>query len=111
MSLQGVEIKWCFNSCIYLNSYKLNKLINEQTNKKTNNTQCALHRGELLVRGPGLMREYFLDPEKTAEAFTADGWLRTGDIVELVPSGAVRIIDRRKNIFKLAHVSFHIFLF
>lgn len=60
-------------------------------------------RGELLVRGPGLMREYFLDPEKTAEAFTEDGWLRTGDIVELVASGAVRIIDRRKNIFKLAH--------
>ncbi|CDJ41889.1 long chain acyl-CoA synthetase, putative [Eimeria tenella] len=60
-------------------------------------------RGELLVRGPGLMKEYFLSPEKTKESFEGDGWFRTGDVVEIQPSGAVKIIDRAKNIFKLAH--------
>lgn len=65
---------------------------------------CCCCRGELLVRGPGLMKGYFLDKEKTDEAFDAEGWLRTGDVVEIQPSGAVKIIDRAKNIFKLAHV-------
>ncbi|CDJ69462.1 long chain acyl-CoA synthetase, putative [Eimeria necatrix] len=60
-------------------------------------------RGELLVRGPGLMKEYFLSPERTKESFDGDGWFRTGDVVEIQPSGAVKIIDRAKNIFKLAH--------
>ncbi|PFH38202.1 AMP-binding enzyme domain-containing protein [Besnoitia besnoiti] len=59
-------------------------------------------RGELLVRGPSIMKRYFQDTESTEAALDEDGWMRTGDVVELLPSGAPRIIDRAKNIFKLA---------
>jgi len=45
---------------------------------------------------------YYHDEVKTKEALTEDGWLKTGDIGELLPgSRGVRIIDRKKNIFKL----------
>lgn len=63
---------------------------------------AAIPRGELLVRGPSVMKRYFQAPETTQAAFDKDGWMRTGDVVELLPSGAPRIIDRAKNIFKLA---------
>jgi long-subunit acyl-CoA synthetase (AMP-forming) len=54
--------------------------------------------GELLVRGPIVMRGYRNDPQRTADAFDADGWLRTGDIVEIDDDGHVRIVDRKKEL-------------
>jgi long-chain acyl-CoA synthetase len=53
--------------------------------------------GELQVRGPIVMREYFANPEATAEAFTADGWLLTGDIATVDEHGYYRVVDRRKD--------------
>lgn len=60
-------------------------------------------RGELLIRGPQVaLRGYHGDPAATARAFDAEGFVHTGDVVALVAPAQVRIIDRRKNMFKLA---------
>ena len=53
--------------------------------------------GELQVKGPIVMQEYFGRPEATVEAFTPDGWLLTGDIATADRHGYVRIVDRRKD--------------
>ncbi|MFC1413852.1 FadD3 family acyl-CoA ligase [Streptacidiphilus sp. N1-12] len=55
--------------------------------------------GEVQVRGYTVMREYFEDPAGTEEAFTDDGWLRTGDIGVLDADGNLRITDRLKDMF------------
>ena len=54
--------------------------------------------GEMLVRAPLVMKGYRGDPEKTAEAIDADGWLHTGDIAQIDGDGYVRIVDRKKEI-------------
>lgn len=63
-------------------------------------------RGEVCFWGPSIMQGYFKNPEKTNEAFhvTANGerWLLSGDVGEVLENGALRIIDRAKNIFKLS---------
>ena len=54
--------------------------------------------GELWVRGPNVMKGYYRDPEATADAITADGWLRTGDLARLAPDGALFIVGRLKEL-------------
>jgi len=58
-------------------------------------------KGEVMMYGPSIMKGYFKNPEKTAEAFHGD-WLLSGDVGAILPNGALKIIDRAKNIFKLA---------
>lgn len=60
-------------------------------------------RGELLLRGPQIFKEYFKDAAETSKAFDEDGWFCTGDIARIDDrNGRITIIDRVKNFFKLA---------
>jgi long-chain acyl-CoA synthetase len=59
-------------------------------------------RGELLLRGTNIFSEYFKNPEETSNAMTEDGWFRTGDVCTIDEMGRIVIIDRRKNVLKLA---------
>ncbi|CAO2648268.1 Nn.00g075350.m01.CDS01 [Neocucurbitaria sp. VM-36] len=83
----------------------------------TPNSECALldvpdmdylstdkphPRGELLVRSTTLFKEYFHNDEETKKAIDADGWFHTGDICSVDERGRFKIIDRRKNVLKLA---------
>lgn len=59
-------------------------------------------RGELLIRATSLFTEYFRNEDETKKAIDADGWFHTGDICSVDELGRFKIIDRRKNVLKLA---------
>lgn len=58
---------------------------------------------EILVKGPTVMRGYLNKPQVTADAFTSDGWLRTGDAGHFDASGALVLTDRLKDMFKTSN--------
>jgi len=53
--------------------------------------------GEICIRGPNVMTGYYQQPEETAKAFTADGFMRTGDIGTMEHNGRFKIVDRKKD--------------
>jgi long-chain acyl-CoA synthetase len=58
--------------------------------------------GEVLFRSPGMFAGYYKDPERTAQAMTADGWVRTGDAGLIDPdTGHLKIVDRAKDVGRL----------
>ncbi|KAF0683808.1 Aste57867_24192 [Aphanomyces stellatus] len=59
-------------------------------------------RGEICFRGPCIFSGYYQAPDKTAEAIDAEGWLHSGDIGVWLVDGRLKVVDRKKNIFKLS---------
>lgn len=60
------------------------------------------NQGEICVKGKNVFSGYYKDPERTAEAIDELGWHHTGDVGMWLPNGSLKIIDRRKHIFKLS---------
>ena len=58
--------------------------------------KCSV--GELAVKGPGVMVEYFNDPKATAEVLSDDGWLYTGDVATSDEDGFIFLVDRKKDV-------------
>lgn len=63
--------------------------------------------GELLVRGPNVMKGYYRRPDLTAMAIDADGWLHTGDLARIDVDGAVSIVGRSKEV--IIHSGFNVY--
>merc|ERR1719181_720890 len=62
----------------------------------------CLGRGEVQIRGPAVSHGYYKKPEKTKEEFGQDGWFSTGDVGVWTADGSLKIVDRIKNLVKLA---------
>jgi acyl-CoA synthetase (AMP-forming)/AMP-acid ligase II len=61
--------------------------------------QAAGEVGEVCCKSPAMMREYWHDPERTAEVIDADGWLHTGDLGVVEADGNLRIVGRLKEMY------------
>lgn len=60
-------------------------------------------QGEVCIMGTNVFRGYYRDPERTSYVLDSEGWLHTGDIGEWLPNGTLKIIDYKKQIFKLSN--------
>ena len=90
--------------CLPCCEYKLVDVpeMNYLTSDRDHNGVPCKGRGELFVHGYNITPGYFRNPELTAKAFDKDGFFSTGDIAIILPNYALKIVDRKKNFFKLA---------
>ncbi|CEP14131.1 hypothetical protein [Parasitella parasitica] len=59
-------------------------------------------KGEICMRGPNIFKGYYKDQEQTDQVVDSDGWYHSGDIGTIDQEGSIQVVDRKKNIFKLA---------
>ena len=59
-------------------------------------------RGEICYKGYNCFKGYFGQKQQTAETIDQYGWVHTGDVGQILPNGCIKIIDRKKNLFKLS---------
>ncbi len=87
-------------SCVSVVNFPFNKAKIGTIGKPVDGTEIKIsEQGEILVKSDGVIKEYYKEPNKTAEAFR-DGWLHTGDKGEIDADGFIRITGRVKDIFK-----------
>ena len=95
---QGYGLTECA-PLISANYPKVNKF--DSVGKPVSYMDVKIEDGEILVKGPGVMLGYYKNPEATAEAFTADGYFRTGDLGRFDEDGYLYITGRSKNLIIL----------
>ncbi|CCE63946.1 hypothetical protein TPHA_0G01090 [Tetrapisispora phaffii CBS 4417] len=101
----------CANGCVTrINSFEFGiagSLVGSVTAKLRDVDELGYlaknNQGEILLKGASVIKEYYKNPQETAEAFTDDGWFCTGDIGEWTSNGQIKIIDRKKNLVKTAN--------
>jgi fatty-acyl-CoA synthase len=82
----------CGRTCLFVEV----RVVDEEGNEA--------ERGELLYRSPQLLQGYWAMPEATAEAFTEDGWFRSGDLVRIDEEGFIFVVDRIKDVINTGGV-------
>ncbi len=102
--LEGTEVQIDFESNGDMDETGIGNTTPESTGATSSRTRASQtafppkNVGEILVRGPGVMKGYYNDPDLTAQTINKDGWLRTGDLGEFDEDGYLYIRGRLKNI-------------
>jgi len=101
----GLNLKQLYGmteASVYITAQPDGDIRNDSVGKPSPEVELRVdEKGEVLFRSPGVFREYFKNPEATAESKTADGWVHTGDAGIIDDDGHLKIIDRANDVGRL----------
>ncbi|MDA1325579.1 MAG: AMP-binding protein [Proteobacteria bacterium] len=102
----GINLKQLYGSteaCVFITVQPDGEVKSDTVGVPTPGVEIKLaENGEVMFRSPGVFKEYFKNPEATAETKTADGWVHTGDAGLIDEDGHLKIIDRAKDVGRFA---------